>query len=1006
MAYPFIPGLERKAYPGQQVEAFERLLLRNSGNDSAGILFLDAMLHSLVAHLPIDTQAWQPALHYINGESWGLINFRERIDENYLESHYGVPTEESVILDNWTASLEHGDPRGHSDYHTLLAYAEANDAAMPAVWAELVSKIDVGNHALYHAFEIYIAHLDWPFNNIRMWKRLTPAYDPDARYGSDGRWRWMIFDTDLGFRIENVALNSLARVAAPTAGSSVHTSSRMFRALMKSPEYRRLLINHLADLMNGAMAPQRVAAKVDEFNALLAHSRAEHFQRWQSSGTVNGGQSFKDFAAQRPGHMRQHVVGHFGLAGTYPLTVDCPHPERGVVRVNSLVVDTDMPGHPNPAVPYPWTGVYFQGVAVELEAVPKPGYRFAGWADRPEQTAARVELIGTGPESWTALFEPIPPPVVIHAWDFEAEPFSVPSRTLGGASLTAVLADGTAWVREPADANMDSAHLRVNNPLGTVLEFRLPTTGLTAVSFEFETRRSGQGAAWQTVSYSLDGSAWVEWATYEVADAPAERKSFDFSAIPGVDDNPDFAVRIAFSRSAEQIAAGSGLAGNNRFDRVRLHALPLPGTNLPPEVAAEIGRREVIAGGEPMVIDLGAVFSDPNGVGSLAYVAVADPPGSATVEIVAGELAVAGLSTGNAVVTVTANDGANPAMATSFPLLVHPAPFAVAAGDYVWREWSPQQPAGAFPPNMIFLQGEGNNDSILTTPLTRAYEIPMADAASPVDVQFPYAATSRTRINGLDRGGIAFINTGRGRDLGAAVLALDTRGAEAARVSWVAGTVQPNTRAYALRLQARVGFSGGFEDVLVGGQPVEYVRNAMAGHREVIGPVELPAELLGKGYVQLAWRYHWLYGTSGARAQLSLDDVVVAVGTGHRNYESWRLAEYPALDERDDDAVSGPLAESAGVKNLLRYALGLGRNEPTAGALPSLTADGAFRFRCDLSKTDVVYRVVTSRDMIDWSEVLYDSRRDGEPEPVGGFLSLPVDLDRDERRFYRLEVER
>jgi hypothetical protein len=59
-----------------------------------------------------------------------------------------------------------------------------------------------------------------------------------------------------------------------------------------------------------------------------------------------------------------------------------------------------------------------------------------------------------------------------------------------------------------------------------------------------------------------------------------------------------------------------------------------------------------------------------------------------------------------------------------------------------------------------------------------------------------------------------------------------------------------------------------------------------------------------------------------------------------------------------------------------------------------------------LSKTDVVYRVVTSRDMIDWSEVLYDSRRDGEPEPVGGFLSLPVDLDRDERRFYRLEVER
>lgn len=75
MEYPFFPGLERKAYPGQAVNWFEHLLLRNSGNDSTGILFPGCHAPGLGIHLPISTQAWQPAMHYINGESWGLNQF-------------------------------------------------------------------------------------------------------------------------------------------------------------------------------------------------------------------------------------------------------------------------------------------------------------------------------------------------------------------------------------------------------------------------------------------------------------------------------------------------------------------------------------------------------------------------------------------------------------------------------------------------------------------------------------------------------------------------------------------------------------------------------------------------------------------------------------------------------------------------------------------------------------------------------------------------------------------
>lgn len=107
--------------------------------------------------------------------------------------------------------------------------------------------------------------------------------------------------------------------------------------------------------------------------------------------------------------------------------------------------------------------------------------------------------------------------------------------------------------------------------------------------------------------------------TYEVHDASLQSHIFDFSGIAGVADNPDFAVRVTFSRSAQQISAGEGTTGNNRFDHVALRALPLPGTDLPPEVISEVSPINVVAGGESVVIDLSTVFSDPNGRSTLEY---------------------------------------------------------------------------------------------------------------------------------------------------------------------------------------------------------------------------------------------------------------------------------------------------------------------------------------------------------------------------------------------------
>jgi hypothetical protein len=386
----------------------------------------------------------------------------------------------------------------------------------------------------------------------------------------------------------------------------------------------------------------------------------------------------------------------------------------------------------------------------------------------------------------------------------------------------------------------------------------------------------------------------------------------------------------------------------------------------PPAVTAPIGFQQLVEGASPALFDLTAVFADPEGQ-PLTFAASSDDTNLVSTVVAGSTLAVTPWRRGEATVTVTATDNFSTAT-NAFRVLVHPAAHVLASGAFVFGEWDAAAPAETYPEHMLFLQSD-TNDTALNTPLVYAYQIPLADAAVPADTDYPYAAASRTRINGLGTNGIAFINTGRGRDLGGAVLALDTRGVTHGPVSWLGGTVLTNVRVYAVRLQYRIGLTNDFADVLDDlGQPVEYVRGPTNGDARALGPVELPAEALERDYVQLLWRYYRVSGTSGARAQLRLDDV--RVDNRLPGFDGWRQEVFSSAELADPD-ISGPTAtpDEPGVPNLLRYGLGIGRNDPYADFCPQGEAGetGAFYRHRRLLTPDagMEYIVETTADLED-----------------------------------------
>lgn len=179
-----------------------------------------------------------------------------------------------------------------------------------------------------------------------------------------------------------------------------------------------------------------------------------------------------------------------------------------------------------------------------------------------------------------------PVSTLVHYWNFNPQVLAdalAPTHGTGGSisttpgATTAFLTDTGqdfqgANAKDPdRDGTPDAAgrHLRVNNPIGSAVVFRLPTTGYKDVSATVETRRSGSGAGTQAWSYTVDGTTFLPLRQVTVPDGTPVVVEFDLRQIDGARDNALFALKVEFSTGT------GGAGGNNRFDNFALAGIPL-----------------------------------------------------------------------------------------------------------------------------------------------------------------------------------------------------------------------------------------------------------------------------------------------------------------------------------------------------------------------------------------------------------------------------------------------
>ncbi len=406
--------------------------------------------------------------------------------------------------------------------------------------------------------------------------------------------------------------------------------------------------------------------------------------------------------------------------------------------------------------------------------------------------------------------------------------------------------------------------------------FHLPTTGYENIVFMFAA--VDEGAANELIiDYSIDEQT-PTWITDGLAATTFNLSenynlfTIDFSGngmdLESVNNNPHFKIRIRFGGDNMQ----EDLENRVTFNNISLDGSPLDDTNLPPVIVDPLALQKLVHNGEDLAINLDDVFQDPDN-DELTFSVSSDHPDFVQAEINDNILLLSAVARGDAHITVTANDGFHDDVSHSFRAFVYPEAHDISQSDFSFTQWNNNHPDYAYPDNMMFLQTDFG-DPGAADPLLFPYFIPHDDYNEDDHgtIGYPYNNTRRTRINGLGIGGVSFINTGRDRDLGGAMVAINTQGQTGLFIDFLAGTILENEREYAFRLQYRTGTEGPFLDVYHNNQPVEYVVSE-TGDMVNFENIEMPQELLGQEYVQLLWRYYHVDGETGPRAQLRLDDI-------------------------------------------------------------------------------------------------------------------------------------
>ena len=266
--------IKHPVIPEAGIKKFDKLVLRANFNDGRnhGSYIRDQVIRDLHREMGAlaSSGSWYKVL--INGQSHGVYNVVERMDQEFFRAHLG-PGEYDVIKTSDT--VLDGTRQGWDELRDFISTRDFSD---PTNYRELASRVDIENFTSYAILNLWAQNYDWPHNN---WYA--------ARRVPHGKWMFLCWDAEWGLGGGPYGHDVDAYAFMDSGGAYGHGMSRaLFFALISNPGYCEYYQQEVRRHLRGALRTHNTLRLIHRHRDAIAadieqefESRGHDKERWR-----------------------------------------------------------------------------------------------------------------------------------------------------------------------------------------------------------------------------------------------------------------------------------------------------------------------------------------------------------------------------------------------------------------------------------------------------------------------------------------------------------------------------------------------------------------------------------------------------------------------------------------------------------------------------------------------------------------------------------------------------
>jgi len=352
---------------------YNTFYLRNGSNQYLTLPYKDA---SQVKMMCQETNSyystWRPVSVYINGDYFGLYELREKYDAQMFEYQDGATpgTIEMVGLSYWYGLVlraTEGDVDNFwNSYNTFLTI----DPATPTFWEEADVHFDMEYYVDYIIGESWMGNVDWPTNNIKIYRSDSTDY----------AWRFCTIDLELSLQPNGWTDCNTDMINYMLGQSTSTPYINIWLQGIQNDQFKNYFINRYADVMNTAYLPDRLIETEQGIFDQVYPEMDNQYAKWGDPWNVPGQMTdfynrhiqFQNELLCRGDQVRDDIENGFGLPQQVDVTLDVFPANAGKIQISTITPEV-----------YPWNGIYFDGVPIQVEAIHNWGWLFSHWGTDP-----------------------------------------------------------------------------------------------------------------------------------------------------------------------------------------------------------------------------------------------------------------------------------------------------------------------------------------------------------------------------------------------------------------------------------------------------------------------------------------------------------------------------------------------------------------------------------------------------------------------------------------------